>query len=609
MQSRLALGTFVLLVAIVASLWVNSRTGTPCERSGATASESIISSSRRFSPPRNRRNEEVQLPVGANEERERGGPSGLVTDESGVPIPGATVSIQQAVTTGPVSLSSLRDAGHAVRTSSLGAWALAPPSYSEAFLLVVRHPEYVSHSQPIGVDTPSPISVVLKRGQSISGRVLIADSRITRAVANVRVVARGRRAHRESLNGNVLAAPQAVVQSSVTDPNGEFTIRGLVDGDYSMELASSVLVQGAKSRQVQGTQTIVRTDRGVVARAGDTNIEIAVLPVVGASLRFVDEDTGLPIPIPLFDGRLPAGWLPWNSSLLAPNQEIVVGSEHSHLGSIKDGSGEYRLAFVPPSWPCSTDTATLGIRSTEYGAHEVRFRVAPLEEAFGSPQVIKLRANRPMGTVVLTLTDAKSNPVSGLTTWLSFRSSRDEYCAHFFKFGADGRSQTVAVPVGKHKLVTNIVQTATEFVEVVEGQPTEVSVRLAGASLAITVVDAETGEPLDGVGVRVGPGHKKVQLDFRKRPGGGVQWSGTWMRPTGLGTFRGLAKCGFSPGKLTLEFYRYGYRPDRKFMVMKAGTVTRVRVEMSPAERNAPWDGWSEVPLREIADAWAGTSD
>lgn len=147
---------------------------------------------------------------------------------------------------------------------------------------------------------PPPIIVKLNRGASIEGRVVAAVG--GSGVAHVRVVARGLGAHVECARKGAVPPLRAEYQECRTDSEGNFVLRGLEpEGAFQLDPTApgvvamppgstlNVLLRATqRSPRPPDARSRYPRDRTVIARAGDQDVMIEVIPVGVASVRVVD---------------------------------------------------------------------------------------------------------------------------------------------------------------------------------------------------------------------------------------------------------------------------------------------------------------------------------
>lgn len=258
--------------------------------------------------------------------------------------------------------------------------------------------------------------------------------------------------------------------TAVTDATGRYEIADLPPGAYRVHFD----VAGHPGQYAYRQTSWSQASRITVTAGAMTAVNDSLLPIGTVQGRFTDQDgTGI------------------------PGTEVLLQRSPGHAyATYTDESGDYRLdAVVSGTYSVRFTHDELGIQQYAYG------QVDPAEAALitvseGATSTVN-DARLPTGSVRVTVTDAVTGaPVP------EFSASAGAASAE----GVNGSALIGNVPIGSQQVrahARGYLSSEPTRVLVSEGATTEVAVALVpSAQIRATVVDARTGEPVEGICVR-----------------------------------------------------------------------------------------------------------
>lgn len=515
------------------------------------------------------------LPVGSV-------PHGLVVDGAGIPIPGAQVAVIDGTSAEAELMESLVGAGKVCQSNERGEWSL-PQQQSvtiENHVFAVRHPEYETAVLPVERSIKFPLRLTMSRGLSISGRVVLPaqDNAKPKPIRGARVVARGAASRDSHLSQDVFPPARAILQSCITDESGRFKLLGLPQGSYSIELVDPALVQGMVMMPGGG---FARLQPHLVSEAGQRDLLIRAVPVVGMGFNAVDAATGYLLPHYRVDVRPPKGWIAWKQ-IGGRDETIRVGGEVHQFGRRHLGAGEARFVWVPDRWPLGTEDLTCRIMHRGYESLELKAPLVPLGDLAKSIVRAPLKSSDGLhGGIAFRLRQNGGQPAGGFACSISFADTDGNLVAIVPRFSRSGTSAPIAMPSGRYSLVSDWLRAARPYLDVLSGAVSTLDITLGSTCVVVLKVrDAKTGSSLDGVGIRNSAGHEPVRVRHSRTKSGGLRTSGGWIRKPGLCSDADFVRIGFDPGARTFEFHRHGYESVRKFVDLQPGCVNEIVVNM-----------------------------
>ncbi len=433
---------------------------------------------------------------------------GVVTSEDGVPIEGCVLALLGHGER-TAELPSLVESARCVTSGKDGSFLLDWPTGKRAggWRLVARH----DYFQPAGIDlshdtaeSGDPLKIVLSRGLTITGRVLMGQNR--QPVAGVRVVARGTHASLETDRAMRFADDRASVSSAVSGADGRYEIRGLRTGWYRLRPAGRGLALVTRARGDEPTF------RGLVVRAGEAARDMVAFAVGTAQVGFVDAATGDRVSVSQstisFGGGRPG------SSDVFPAQNIVGDGRFAGRAS----HDEIVLQFISPEWPIPPDWTTTGtIDLPGYGKQRVEVHLRPVgDPSAAAPQLFTVKASSAVGRCRFMLRDAAGRPVGPAVRWLSLVPRGIGATQSVpVTFDSAGRGRPITLPTGTYSVEPvdasfSGFQRSEDLVVASSGM-TERELRLDAGAILVDVID-DSGAAIDGVGLRWGEGHQPISM-------------------------------------------------------------------------------------------------
>ncbi|HEX5135669.1 MAG TPA: carboxypeptidase-like regulatory domain-containing protein, partial [Planctomycetota bacterium] len=306
---------------------------------------------------------------------------GVVTDEAGGPIEAAVVALfgsdQPASDAG-----ELAAAGQLALTDGEGRFRVTRQMRlpgGSATIIVVRHREYVGYRQEVTL--PSTVRITLRRGLTIGGRVVCGLDRIP--VPGAAVVARGAGAAVGCGMPTVIAPPRARVQAAISGVDGRFVIDGCESGGYEVD----VVAEGLASLYYRPPGQTDAATGTRWARAGESSLELMVMPLAVTAVRLVDAVSGGRIDQADVElrAKAPAGY-----TRVFPFPEVVANGR-AFGGRRRDDV--MMFGFLAPEWPLPRTVIDLRVRAEGYE----EFDGSASLMAIGSDTVPEVIRMRPVG--------------------------------------------------------------------------------------------------------------------------------------------------------------------------------------------------------------------
>lgn len=372
-------------------------------------------------------------------------------------------------------------------------------------LEVVASGYRVHQEATIPLNPEGPVEIQLEKGGMIHGKVLTKSGGepIVGATIYIR-------------RGGFPATPHKALQT-VTDANGLFTLEGL----------------GLDPTNIR----ITHVDHTEESFAGVQPVDVTA----------PDGELPQPEEFRLGVGGVVEGRVFGDDALPAAGETMYLtlpGFDFSfNRSTTVDAQGRYRFEHVPVDrtytvsvrsfMPGSGGRSQSDVRVTEGGTTTVDFG----REGGGvavSGTVMQDGAPRPGVSLTLTATDGRSMTVQGRS---------DDQGAFTFE----------NVPPGEYQITSQSSRRVTvEFAVPDEGAPEPLVIDLVGSGVSGSVVDARTGEPIDGVYVDV---ERVLEDDGASLVDVQRKWKGGRLTSEG-GTF---AFAGLQPGRYRLRAQRDGF--------------------------------------------------
>lgn len=514
---------------------------------------------------------------------------GFVVDERGKPVPAAVVAITNGSgSSRPVRFLESQD--RLARTDDAGRFELArpEPAPSLGLVLSVRHPSYRPASVGLGVAADaSPHRIVLRRGLSITGTLVSRDGT---PVGGVRVAAIGAGATHADGRSDVVAPTTTPTQAVVADARGGFTIGGLEDGWYLLDVVAPGLTAGPERVRRFGGELLIPGTTPKCVRAGDSGVKLTVWFFGTASARVLDRDTGWPLlgayvsyePDPAFDCV--------NQGIMPQATPIIANGVVVRAGTDAPGQSVSGKVFVFDAYPVPEDaTCKVKAAAPGYRAETTEVPVRPVGGPAYPPSEIRLSPTdaEPPGALRLVLQDRRGVPITRTRVTLSFRREGEEMPRRVDRiwFDAMGMSDAFALAPGRYTVQAAASPSASPLepidVEITPGAVTKAKMLLLQWGGVVLDVRAANGGSLTDYGIRVGRGHvqKEAKLERTER---GVVLSGMPIQIAGLGGgLRQLYKLG--AGTWAIRIVHPGYAPVERIVECEAGVLTRLPIEMTPS--------------------------
>jgi len=454
-------------------------------------------------------------------------------------------------------------------------------------VLVVRHPAFRSFVRELAQKPTEELAVVLQPGQEIRGRVVLMDGKTP--ASGVRIVARGTSAPYGAAQEGYLPGPRAAQQSTRSDEDGRYVLRGLESGWYQLDVAEPGLCVVPRDTLPAGNHIAFVGERAVFALAGGPEAEIRVAAIAYLAVRVVDGDSGHRLPAASVQFAIPAGFRPIYSGPASNNSYVFLSNGRAYCArpSLLE-QGTFVQLLVSNSYPIPTGgegTAHLAHRQYAETRAAVPLRALGVSEGFEFRDVTLQSAER-MGGVRLTLTDRDGRRVrhEAKLVWESGPTweQREVLPAHF---GGDGRTCVMARPAGRYRIR---VASNPKWVPV---QPIEIEVRAGEVTESrlvlqdfggfdLRVLDSG-GRELDDFGVRTALGHNRIEGKMEQRESSLVV-TGIPIRVPGLGPRWPAPIMGYPEGPVTIEIERAGYKPRRIHAQARAGYIVPLEIRMEP---------------------------
>ncbi len=538
--------------------------------------------------------------------------AGRVQDQNGDPVVGASLAWLEAGND-DVNEATLVESRRLTTSGRFGEFHLQSDT-KFGFVLSVRHSQF--ESQEIAVEKPTePLLVTLRRGKSISGRIVAALGGA--GVEGVRIVALGTGASLRCASGAFYPHAGAQIQSTTSGEGGRFEIAGLSDGYYQLEpvgpgivaipegstLNSLVRSQGGGKSRMAGSN--YPRDRSVIVRSGERDVRVQVVPAAVARFRVLDDETGWDIPH-AFNDVVPERADPWPRTL-TPDAGRIVANGRRFNADYVDARTHVILA-VPRIWPFEGRLVAVGsVRAAGFLEAAVRLPMNHLGSGTTGPRDIRLRRTGPLGGARFRLVDAKGRAVRSFAAKAVIHPKNEKpFGMPKFGFGPDGSSPVFAFPVGEYSVKPWSTSGRGTFVaaliRVQEAAVTEVPLTLDLGVLHVDVID-ESGRPVEGYGLRIGKSASPTKMTFYKIERG-IGIGGYFAVRPGLGESRGHTFPGLAAAPWRVEVYRVGYEPAVAETVVEPGIVQTFKVQIR-ANSTCRWDAWDRgvtAPFDTVLD-------
>lgn len=461
-------------------------------------------------------------------------------------------------------------------------------------VLSVRHQDYGAHAQQLASPPAQPLDIVLEEALELAGTVVLMDGRT--AATGVRLVARGVAAPYAASGANSLPPARAAFQETVTDGSGSFVFRGLPAGWYQLDAIAPGLAVVPDTTMMLGSEVALAGARGTVARAGGGGVQVRVAAVASVAVRATEATSGRALPHANVFFSVPDGLELVVRSPASMNAEIMLvnGRAYSaHEADLTEGV-QARLVLsrsypIEPGTRCKTKVMCAG-----YEAVETNAEVVPLGTTEGLPvQEVLMRPLEETGGARFVLHDRKGVPVQAAMSLVLENTDRQETLVVPIRFGADGRSDTIALPIGPYEVRAAAKPERTPVVPaeavIVKDQVREVPLALGNVGgFALTVQD-RSGMRVDDFGVCTELGHQPIEATAGVEANAYVIRGVPVLVPGLGGAWRGQT-VGYREGPVTIEVTRHGYRPIRIFAEATAGEITPVLVVLEE-DPGISWGG------------------
>jgi protocatechuate 3,4-dioxygenase beta subunit len=454
----------------------------------------------------------VDLPLG------RGATiSGRVTDDSGIPVAGADVTVM------PASFERSRRAARVgppqTQTAEDGTFTANGIEAGEVRFMV-RKQGYVPHLKTIEAAGTMTLDVTLTRGHALNGVVL----RDRKPVAGVQV-------------GATSSAIGGEHQSAVTDDDGRFTLSGLIAARYTvsafLEDQHTEVTDVDPSKQRDLVLSLDRKPRGTIygvvtgipSAAGGKHVRRVVM--------VNSEDTGSEGTIDDAGNyrieNVPIGKV-WVTAIVETSGRMAVASARREVEVTAgqqvrvdlDLAGTVRVSgrvtvdgkpVVADVGFSSEQGAMARTRSREDGSYEIllaapgRYHIYALAEQFGDRHFQTVREVRGGETIDIDLREqviegsvvdaVTRQPVAGALVTLAPASGALTSVAAEVPTDANGRFRIATTTAGSLRLIAS-AQGYAQRVVPVSGSSSQYAFELTPVGdLRIRVLDARTGTPLD----------------------------------------------------------------------------------------------------------------
>ena len=522
---------------------------------------------------------------------------GIVTVAVDRPVGGATVALLESGELEP-SLELLRAEGRLAVTGADGVFTMLPAveASNRKLRLCARHPDYVPGSVEVELRTgDNDLRIQLGEGLEIRGRVFCVPSMAP--IGKCLVAARGIGASARSALPEVFPALRSRVQTTLTDKQGRFVIRGCQPGWYQVEAVAPGLASVGLpiAGGTVGTST-------VIVRAGGPSVEFGMFLFYIGTIRIVDKSMGRPVatgyPNVTF-ARIPRQLERIIPIPLGLSNGVTFGAQRA------DPTGVFRYGFYAREVEDEPKAVILIPADVSVEGYEDVSIVleARLVGSNSGPQDVQLENDEPIGLCNFILTSSDGGQPVGPTSLYVDCTTGTSGGVRVLRLKFDERGETGPVPLPVGPVVVRAPD-AAEFAGGVEEQRGEirregietVRLRIGWGGLLVTVVDG-AGIALDDYGLRVGPGHGPVRMERKFLKGGTSRLTGLTYPGSGVGHFPVVVRFPVTTreGPITIEAFRHGYAVARRFANLEAGRVTRVEIALT-ADPEAKWLPKIEYP-------------
>ncbi|HEX3528093.1 MAG TPA: carboxypeptidase regulatory-like domain-containing protein, partial [Thermoanaerobaculia bacterium] len=293
--------------------------------------------------------------------------NGMVTDETGHPVPGAEIRAQQADRRRPQA----DDSSLSVRSGADGRFRLAGLAAGEMFEVTAQREGFATATLPVEAShagKSSPLRIVLRRGALLAGRVVNAGGE---PVAGAEIILRST-SWRRARSSAVKVLSDAAGHFRCADLNA-----GLFDLRASRRGFAATVVRGVEIPAVsQPAQTPPMVDLGDLVLVSGAVIEGRVVDHRGAPISKAEVDLSC------------SDFFPWGFSQSAPAEPLVTGAD-----------GRFRVEDLTPGAPCNLDIRHAGYTQARLPGVNVPTR-EPLRIELATARVLSGRVVGPLGEPV-----------------------------------------------------------------------------------------------------------------------------------------------------------------------------------------------------------------
>ena len=516
-----------------------------------------------------------------------GGLLGVVVDERGVPVDQALVAVvSEAGRSQPAQ--ALNADGRLARTNEEGHFELGElePGALGGHVLTVRHPSYLPATVEFGGDGGAhPYRIVLERGRSIQGVVVTEDGT---PAAGVRVSALGLNAtHADGRDDRVPAATTRS-QAAVSDVRGGFTVSGLEDGWYLLDVVAPGLIVGPDRIKRFGGRLILPGSGTVYVRAGREDVRITVFSVGIVSVKVVDDATGWPVLGVHADFQRDPSFEFVNQGVTATASPIVANGTPVHAGADAPGQSVFGRVLAFRTYPVPGDAVCkVKVIAPGYQQVSAEIPIRPVGGQAGQPSEIRLASTSKAssGALRLMLEDRRGTRITRTRVPLVFARHGDgpPRLAHRIWFDDEGLSEAFALSSGEYTIRAAAKQDRSPL------KPVSVTITSAKTAESTMVLDQwggveldvrnERGKPLMDYGIRVGPG--RVEDGETVKVARGYEIRGVPIQIPGLGGgIRQLYRLGAGPW--AVRVVHHGYAPVESRVECEAGVLQKLQIVLKP---------------------------
>jgi len=580
---RTVLGVLLGIVAVGAIVVLAVRLGERIRRANRSAPtlDSIA-----YSAPDAPSCPQATSPQSGDKGVRAGGPRGVVVDERGVPVARALVAVVSQVGRSQPARALSAD-GRLARTNEEGRFELGEiePGALGEHVLTVRHPSYLPATVEFGGDGDAhPYRIVLGRGRSIQGVVVTEDGT---PAAGVRVSALGLNAtHADGRDDRVPAATTRS-QAAVSDARGGFTVSGLEDGWYLLDVVAPGLIVGPDRIKRFGGRLVLPGSGTVYARAGQEDVGITVLSVGIVSVKVVDDATGWPILGAHVDFRRDPSFEFVNQGVTATASPIVANGTPVHAGADAPGQSVFGMVLALRTYPVPGDAVCkVKVRAPGYQQVSAEIPIRPVGRQASQPAEVRLASTSKAssGALRLMLEDRRGTRITRTRAPLGFARHGDgpPRIAHHIWFDDEGVSEAFALSPGEYTIRAAGKQDSPlrpVVVTIASGKTAESRMVLDQWGGVELDVRNERGKPLMDYGIRAGPG--RVEDGETIQVARGYEIRGVPIQIPGLGGgIRQLYRLGAGPW--AVRVVHHGYAPAESLVECEAGVLQKLEIVLRP---------------------------